>query len=108
MTRAADKAASAGEIRIDSDLTIYTVAEWKETLMGALERSAALSIDLSAVRELDTAGLQLLLLASREAQGTGKSVTLVAPSNAVAEVVQLCNLDSQWNIQPARAVSAEG
>jgi anti-anti-sigma factor len=76
--------------------------------MGALERSAALSIDLSAVRELDTAGLQLLLLAAREAQGTGKSVTLVALSNAVAEVVELCNLESQWNIQPARAVSAEG
>jgi anti-sigma B factor antagonist len=106
MTRAktspAEQISSGSELRIESDLTIYTVVEWKETLLSALERSSALSIDLSAVRELDTAGLQLLLLAGREAQRAGKSITLVAPSTVVAEVVQLCNLDSQWNIQPAQ------
>jgi anti-anti-sigma factor len=112
MTRAkpspADQTSSGSQMRIDSDLTIYTVTEWKETLLSALERSSALSIDLSAVRELDTAGLQLLLLAGREAQRAGKSVTLVAPSDAVAEVVELCNLGLQLNAQPAKPVSAQG
>jgi len=76
-TGAADDSRSAAapiagrEVRIGSDLTIYTVAEWKETLLSELEGSPALAIDLSDVSELDTAGLQLLLFTGREAQRTG-------------------------------------
>ena len=96
------------EVRIGSDLTIYTVAEWKETLLSELEGSPALAIDLSDVSELDTAGLQLLLFTGREAQRAGKTLTLLYPSNAVMQLLQLCNVGSQLTVQRAPTPGAGG
>lgn len=107
-TAAVPTAKPSHAMRIESDLTIYTVAEWKEALLRALERSPELAVDLSDVSELDTAGLQLLLLASREARQTGKTLTWVAPSNAVSQVVALCNVDAQLQPHPAQPAGAGG
>lgn len=107
-SRSATAPIASREVRIGGDLTIYTVAEWKETLLSELEHSPALAIDLSDVSELDTAGLQLLLFTGREAQRIGKTLTLLSPSNAVMQVMQLCNVDSQLTIHPAQTRGAGG
>lgn len=96
-----DKFWEAASVAPEGELTIYTVASWKETLLAELERGPALCIDLRAVAELDTAGMQLLLLANREAQRTGKALALVAPSEAVTQVLELCNVSSQFELRLA-------
>lgn len=81
------------------DMTIYQAAGQKQTLveqLTALGDSGTLELDLSAVSEIDTAGIQLLILAKREAARLGKQVRFVAHSPAVREVVDFYNLAADF------------
>mgnify|MGYP002685550585 CR=1 FL=1 len=51
-----------------------------------------LELDLSQVAEIDTAGLQLLILAKREAAHLNKDLSIVAHSPAVRQTLDFCNL----------------
>lgn len=82
-------------LRITGDLTIYRAAELKQALLAELTQlanPAPLEIDLSGVTEIDTAGLQLLMLAKKTAQAQQRELRLVAHSPAVTEVFELLNL----------------
>lgn len=79
-------------IAVEGDLTIYSAAADKEALLAALEAAPALEIDLSRVDEMDTAGLQLLVLVKREAARRGKAMRLVAHSAAALGVLDTYNL----------------
>lgn len=87
------------------DLTIYHALELKQTLLEALSSTSDLELNLSQVSEMDTAGLQLLILLKKEAQRAGKSVRIVAHSQAVSAVIDFCNLAAEFGdplIIPAR------
>jgi len=87
------------------DLTIYHALELKQTLLDALSTTSDLELNLSQVSEMDTAGLQLLILLKKEAQHAGKSVRIVAHSQAVSAVIDFCNLAADFGdplIIPAR------
>ena len=45
--------------------------------------------------DIDTAGLQLLILLKKEAQRAGKRVAIVAHSQAVRSVIDFCNLAAE-------------
>ena len=77
---------------IIEDLTIYHAMEQRQQLIEALDRSDALELDLSQVAEMDTAGLQLLMLAKREAGRRGKPLSIVAHSPVVRQTLDFCNL----------------
>ena len=79
-------------LRIEGELTIYRAAELKQTLLAAVAEHAELEVDLSQVGEFDSAGLQLLLLAKREAAAAGRTLRLVDHSPAVVEVLDLFDL----------------
>ena len=85
---------------IASRMTIYEATEHKRALLDALGGCAELEIDLSGVSDLDTAGIQLLVLAKREAARAGKAVRLVAPSPATIEVIDLFSLGSFFGDPP--------
>lgn len=87
-TSTSDKAA----LSIEGELTIYRAAELKQTLIDQLVAHPKLEIDLSAVTELDTAGVQLLMLAKQTARAAEREVTLVGHSPAVVEVFELLDL----------------
>lgn len=74
---------------IDGEMTIYAVAALKNDIERALDGRGALEIDLSAVSDIDTAGLQLMLMAKRL---PGKSVRFAAHSPAVLQMLELSNL----------------
>ena len=78
-------AALAGE------LTIYTVAEIKQALAAELDGVDEMEIDLAGVTEMDTAGLQLMLIAKRY---PGKSLRFVNHPAPVLRLVDLANLGS--------------
>jgi anti-anti-sigma factor len=96
----ADAAATAvHRLPLTGELTIYTAAELKGRLLTALAAADPVEIDLSQVSEIDTAGLQLLMLAKREAAERGTPLTLTGHSHAVIECLDLCNLAAVFGDQ---------
>jgi anti-anti-sigma factor len=83
---------TTARLNLNQDLTIYHVMDQKQQLIDALAATDALELDLSQVPEIDTAGLQLLMLVKREAGRQGKQLTIVAHSPAVRQTVDFCNL----------------
>lgn len=81
---------------ITGEMTIYTAAEHKDQLLAFIESGHALEINLSQVSELDTAGLQLLILAKQEAVHSQKKLRFIMHSNAVLDVLELANLTSAF------------
>lgn len=86
---------NAGEkinFAIEGELTIYRVSGIHENISKVLASGNAIEIDLSHVTEIDGAGLQLLLAAKLESFARDAQLTLVGHSNAVREMLDLCDL----------------
>lgn len=81
----------------EGEMTVYRALEVKLALLAALADAHALEIDLSAVGEIDSAGVQLLLLVRRQAEASGKAVRLAAASEAVAETLDILGLGSHFS-----------
>ena len=79
-------------MRVEGEMTIYNAVEFKQALLANLPACMEMEINLSGVGEVDTAGLQMLLLAKREAAGYGKKMRLVEHSPATLEVLDLCSM----------------
>jgi len=88
-------------LRLEGECTIYRAAELKPLLLDALKPSGRVILDLSGVSEIDSAGVQLLLLAKRQAEALSCEFSLSAPSPAVAEVFQVLDLHGQFGLQAA-------
>ena len=82
-------------LSLTEDLTIYHALEQKNALLAALAGTDDLELDLMHVGEIDTAGLQLLILLKKEAQRAGKTMSIGAHSQAVRAVIDLCTLAAE-------------
>lgn len=83
-------------LRIEGELTIYRAAELKATLLDAVVSHPAVEIDLSAVSEFDTAGVQLLMAAKRAAAARETTLRLVGHSTPVLDVFELLDLSGHF------------
>jgi anti-anti-sigma factor len=83
-------------LALTEDLTIYNALTQKQTLLDALAACDKLDLDLSQVSEMDTAGLQLLILLKKEAQRAGKRVSIVAHSQTVSMLIDFCNMAADF------------
>ena len=79
-------------IAIDGEMTIYRAADLKVTVLEALRKTRALEIDLSGITELDTAGLQVLMLAKQTANADQRELRLLRHSPAVVEIFEMLDL----------------
>ena len=80
---------SKNTLAIEGELTIFRASELKPVL---LDNTSLSQIDLSGVTELDSAGVQLLMLAKKTALAEGRQLTLRAHSPPVMEVFELLNV----------------
>ncbi|MEH6629120.1 MAG: STAS domain-containing protein [Motiliproteus sp.] len=80
-------------LQISGELTVYATATLKDALLGYLDDSQHMEVNLADVEEMDTAGFQLLYLLKREAQLADKTLSLVAHSAATLEVFELLNME---------------
>lgn len=75
-------------VAIAGEMTIYNASEQKNKLVELLSSTTDLQVDLSAVTEIDSAGLQILLWLKKEVSG----VKLINHSQSVVSVFELLNL----------------
>jgi anti-sigma B factor antagonist len=79
-----------GRIRVFGELTIQHAEDLKPLLLAALPTDGSMAkLDLAQVSEVDTAGIQLLMAAHREASNRGASLQIVAVSQAVQDALEL-------------------
>lgn len=90
--------AGVQSIAPQGELTIYTVKDIRNRLLEVMAVSDRVDIDLAGVTDVDSAGLQLLLLAKRQA---GKEVRFTRHSAAVLRVVEMANVGPLLSDPPA-------
>lgn len=81
---------------VTGEMTIYHAAEMKGQLLPHLDSCNEMEINLSEVSEIDTAGIQLLLLFKREAARANKLLRFVAHSPATLEALDLLEMSSYF------------
>lgn len=91
-----DTHAGIAHLRIEGEMTIYTAAELATQLLPFLAPPSELEIDLSEVTEIDSSGVQLLMLAKRETQKSGSPLRLIGHSQAVLDTFELCDLSAYF------------
>lgn len=90
----APASAATRPLAVEGELTIYRAAELKPQLLALPPGEGAVGVDLGQVTDIDTAGVQLLLLAHREARAVSRPWRLVAASAAVQEALTLLGLQA--------------
>ena len=85
--------AQTGCLSFLGELTIYEANAASENLCRAFGTGELRNVDLAGVTELDTAGLQILLLARRLRTPENQPVGLVNHSDAVREVFGLAGVE---------------
>ena len=94
-------------LSVENEMTIYTAVQQRKQLVEFLSSGSELEISLTKVDEIDTAGLQLLILIKHEAAQANKSLRFVMHSPAVLDVLELTNLTSVFG-DPLLLVGSEG
>ncbi|WP_108125796.1 STAS domain-containing protein [Saccharospirillum mangrovi] len=87
---------NVSRVLIEGDMTIYTASEIKTPLWEAVQAAPVVEVDLSQVAELDSAGLQLLVLIKKHLPD-GSKVTFVNHSQVVIDVIELMQLAAYFN-----------
>jgi anti-sigma B factor antagonist len=78
---------------IEGPMTFARALELRDAVLDAVnQESSPIEFDLSDVTELDSAGVQLLLLAKRTAAARGMKLELVGQSAAVLRTLELLHL----------------
>lgn len=99
MRKTTAKPASIKDVKrlvLEGDLTIYQAPEQKRSLLEALEQAKVLELDLSQLGEVDSAGLQVLLLTKRESLAMGRELRILAHSPSLQEVLEFLNVASYF------------
>ncbi|KFB72369.1 MAG: STAS domain-containing protein [Candidatus Accumulibacter phosphatis] len=84
-----ESSGQTARLTLDGELTIYEVAEIKAGLADVMRAADEIEIDLGGIAEIDTAGLQLMLIAKRN---PGKRVRFVNHPPCVLRLIDLANL----------------
>lgn len=88
-------------LRIDGELSIYRAAELHPVLLAAAEQAGpddGVELDLGAVVECDSAGVQLLLALARSLRERGGALRIGAASDSVRDVLALLGLERELGL----------
>ena len=79
-------------VKIDGDLLIGCVAQAKPKIVAAFAASDKVLLDLSGLRECDTAGIQLLLMARASARFQAKNLSVTVHSKSFQPILERLGL----------------
>ena len=81
-------------LHVEGDMTIYTAAALKKELMEHIQQEGECEIVLSEVSKMDSAGMQLLILAKREAAAHKTPLRFIGHSKAVMDVMDTYDMSA--------------
>lgn len=81
----------------EGELTIYSVAQAKDELFADYESlTDKVVLDLQAIAEIDTAGVQLLLFAKKFLKGIHKNLFIMKSNEVVDSVLAVLDVTAQF------------
>jgi anti-anti-sigma factor len=84
-------------ISILNEMNIYSATELKTLLDKLIDDKRDMEINLDGVSEIDSAGIQLLMLIKQERNNNNLRLSLVQHSNAVLDAFEFLGLVSYFN-----------
>lgn len=91
------KSKDTSTLIFEGELTIYNVSQLKDELFADYDKLAdKIALDLQAVTEIDTAGVQLLLFAKKFFSAIHKSVLITKSNASVESVLVALDVNSQF------------
>lgn len=102
--KGSNKRSGRCRLKIDGDLTIYNAAEFKENMLEFVENFKEFEVDMSAVNEIDSAGIQLLLQFNRKAMQEERHMQLSGCNEEICDLLALYQLQD-W-LAPATSGNA--
>jgi anti-sigma B factor antagonist len=91
-------AAESALIRVHGNLDATTAPDLRDALCWAVDKHAAVVVDLAGAPRVDPAGLGVLIRAHGRAKHRGGVVCLVAPSRFVLTVLHTMHIDGVFPI----------
>jgi len=85
-----------GYLMVNDEMTIYTAAEQKPELLEHFSDCSEIKLDLSGVTEIDSAGIQLLMLLKSEGVRRNHPVRFIQHSQPVIEIFELLKLSTRF------------
>jgi len=82
-----------GQYRLTGDITLYTVGELAERIVGDIDNGPDLSIDMSGVERADSGALALLIHWYRKAQSAGIGFRVRSMPEDLNGLMKLYDLD---------------
>lgn len=79
-------------VQLSGELSIYSASPLFQEHISGLDFSSSLLLDLSGVEEMDTAGMQIILVILARADRDGKGCEVLATSPSVDRYLDLFNL----------------
>ena len=86
------RAADSARATFPADFTIAQTADVRAQLARMLAKPAAVTLDLSGIRRIDTAGLQVLTAFIRERRAAGRVVECSGASESFTVTAQMLGL----------------
>jgi anti-sigma B factor antagonist len=87
-------------IRVQGEVDLYSSPDLRKAILKAVPSAeGGLAIDLSGVTYIDSSGVATLVEGLRSAREHGTTFTLVEPSDAVRQVLELARLDSVFEVR---------
>ena len=88
-------ATATTHVEIKGEMSIFTALTVRQQLLDALEQPGDIEVDLSSVSEMDSAGIQLLIAAKREAALHARTLRFTGHSRAVFDLLELYDVAGQ-------------
>jgi ABC-type transporter Mla MlaB component len=92
---------------VAAECTVADAGSLKSGLAKLLESSAAVTLDVSAVQRIDTAGLQVIAAFVRERESHGRQVQWQGSAAALATAARLLGLSALFKLPAAAGQAVE-
>jgi len=91
-------------LKPEGEITSTTAGALQEPLLKAIgERRGAVELDFSAVNYISSAGLRVLVLASKELKATNARLRLTHVAHGPLQILKLAGFDTFLDIEPAES-----
>lgn len=97
--RGSNKTKGLCKLAIDEDMTIYAIEALKKGLSDEIDTYKRFELNLSAVEEVDSAGIQLLLAFKNELVQNKKELKITAVSGAVDKLLKDYGIGDHFNME---------